>query len=437
MKIKAFIKKQWHKVLSVVCASSVAYITLWSNSHFAFANSMSDVNDKLKDIIDGELTGDDYVDVVSGLFQAYTGGYPGIGEAFSRAYRACQNSDLLTDPSLLNPQPVKEDPKNFQLFFEDWANSVTDDSKLYSVKDGDFTYYLYKNDLLNGGELPSSEWNYYKSDDWTILTKKDGNNGLNLSAGTYKDVVSDYNSRYAPMPTQSMWKWSYQTELSYKPAKSATPYIPIYWSNYGAWGGKDGTWKECYVLPFLTDDDVSAPYYMNYYYHFYPSYDDDHTPYINVELYSLMDNQLYTADSWKFAFRTGTYEGKNSVFALNLLGYRDAPHLYGYTSDVGYLTTTTESGKFTYSQISRNSSGYYFSGGSLVNLTLNKNLCYLKTDSTFTPETAVGDDWGAYISQTPFELWGNQQYGIHINIAYICRFFWRYNKVPWHNFFRA
>lgn len=272
---------------------------------------------------------------------------------------------------------------------------------------GNHIWYVWKNDE---GEI-TSELQPNLGDDYTII----GNNRFagesspaTISAAELKKAAADYNSRYAPMPTQTMWKWSYQTELSYKPAKSATPYIPIYWSNYGAWGGKDGTWKECYVLPFLTDDDVSAPYYCNYYYHFYPTFDDDHTPYINVELYSLMDNQLYTADSWSFAFKSGNFEGKNAVFALNLLGYRAAPHLYGYTSDVGYLTSTTDSGMFTYNQISRNSSGYSFSGGALSNLTLNKYLNNLISESTFTPDTATGDDWGAYISQTPFQLWGNQ-----------------------------
>lgn len=272
---------------------------------------------------------------------------------------------------------------------------------------GNHIWYVWKNDE---GEI-TSELQPNLGDDYTII----GNNRFAgesspaiISAAELKKAAADYNSRYAPMPTQTMWKWSYQTELSYKPAKSATPYIPIYWSNYGAWGGKDGTWKECYVLPFLTDDDVSAPYYCNYYYHFYPTFDDDHTPYINVELYSLMDNQLYTADSWSFAFKSGNFEGKNAVFALNLLGYRAAPHLYGYTSDVGYLTSTTDSGMFTYNQISRNSSGYSFSGGALSNLTLNKYLNNLISESTFTPDTATGDDWGANISQTPFQLWGNQ-----------------------------
>lgn len=267
-------------------------------------------------------------------------------------------------------------------------------------------------------------WYVYKDDDGNIQSELEvnviditgsGNNRFagesspaTISAADLKKAAADYNSRYAPMPTQSMWKWSYQTELSYKPAKSATPYIPIYWSNYGAWGGKDGSWKECYVLPFLTDDDVSAPYYCNYYYHFYPTFDDDHTPYINVELYSLLDNQLYTSDKWQFSFKSGTFEGKNDVFALNLLGYRAAPHLYGYTSDVGYLTTTTDSGMFTYNQISRNSGGYSFSGGALSNLTLNKYLNNLISESTFTPDTSTGDDWGAYLSSSPFELWANQ-----------------------------
>lgn len=272
---------------------------------------------------------------------------------------------------------------------------------------GNHIWYVWKNDE---GEI-TSELQPNLGDDYTII----GNNRFagesspaTISAADLKKAAADYNSRYAPMPTQTMWKWSYQTELSYKPAKSATPYIPIYWSNYGAWGGKDGNWKECYVLPFLTDDDVSAPYYCNYYYHFYPTFDDDHTPYINIELYSLIDNQLYTADSWKFSFKSGTFDGKTAVLALNLLGYRAAPHLYGYTSDVGYLTSTTDSGMFTYNQISRNSSGYSFSGGALSNLTLNKYLNNLISESTFTPDASTGDDWGAYISQTPFQLWGNQ-----------------------------
>lgn len=388
--IKAVFKKHWHKVLSVVCA--VGIILMVGVSAFAF--SLADVGD--------------VVELVEGLLDVYGTCKPFFDECgnalhadsvASKAYYLTFWKDFIVKSGYTE--------SDFREVWE-WIVLNGDNTEYQTQYSGLNDVYIKVIETVASGVSLDYICNAFYRDNGLDDFKVTEDNKLQLSSKAFKDMVSDYNSRYAPMPTQTMWKWSYQTELSYKPAKSATPYIPIFWSNYGAWGGKDGSWKECYVLPFLTDDDVDAPYYMNYYYHFYPTFDDDHTPYINVELYSLIDNQLYNADSWSFAFKSGTFEGKNAVFALNLLGYRNAPNLYGYTSDVGYLTVTTESGKFTYSQISRNSGGYFFSGGALSNLTLNKYLNDLISESTFTPDTATGDDWGAYISQTPFQLWGNQ-----------------------------
>jgi len=398
--IKAVFKKHWHKVLSVVCAVSVvAFCFVSGQVASAGKERQAEIIEELARLnpaVDSALTVLDSVNLVF--------------EYLSDVYQ----SHFFADDTERSPEQISARAQIIAAWkffvvnsgiteeqFSTWWDTCINDLGLTDER------LIYIEETVRYGFLKDQIIGYcfYGDGDGISISE---NGTVQATGSAFKDMVSDYNSRYAPMPTQSMWKWSYQTELSYKPAKSATPYIPIYWSNYGAWGGKDGSWKECYVLPFLTDDDVDAPYYMNYYYHFYPTFDDDHTPYINVELYSLMDNQLYTSDKWQFSFKSGTFDGKTAVLALNLLGYRVAPHLYGYTSDVGYLTDTTESGKFTYSQISRNSGGYSFSGGALTNLTLNKYLNNLISESTFTPDTATGDDWGAYISQTPFQLWGNQ-----------------------------
>ena len=364
--IKDFAKKHWYKVLSLLCAVLMVAMSVC----VAYAESGS------------------------------SGGGSGLirGSQPISVWDACNYMCLVTGESLFNIW------SQYDIYNYSSSYGVKFVSRRKHHEWGMHTWYVWRDE---NGDIQS---------DLRLTIEDSGGfegdaSAPTISAAEFKDAVSDYNNRYAPMPTQSMWKWSYQTDLGYKPAKKSMPYIPIMWSNYGSWGGKDGSWKECYVLPFVTDDDVPAPYYCNYYYHFFPTVeevDGVKTPYINIEVYKLIDNELYTDGPWVYSLKTGQFEGYTGVLALNLLGYRDIPCLYGYKSDAGYLTNQSRD---TYGgvNLSPHSSGYAFSGGSLSSLTLNKYLCYLITETTFTPDTNIGDDWGAYISKTPFELYANQK----------------------------
>lgn len=265
-------------------------------------------------------------------------------------------------------------------------------------------------------------WYVYKDDDGNIQSELEvnviditgsGNNRFagesspaTISAADLKKAAADYNSRYMPITAPDQIIWSYQRsydDYGLKDAKSANPVIPIYWNKYD-WGGRTGWTKGIYVLPFVTDDDVSSPYYCKYYYHFYKTADEEHNITLHCDAYNLLNNQIVESECRAWAWKNiNSAELSPAVIALNLQansGWR----IQAFDSDANYFVGNFYVGNL----IHRNTGGDPLFNGDISSLSVGTTMSTLKSAATFTPDSSVGDDWGAYLSSSPFELWANQ-----------------------------
>lgn len=85
MIILKFFSRNWSKIVAGLCAFSCFFMTF---CYSAYATEKSSGSDSAFDIIDGVLSGDDYADIVGGMFQTYVGPVPGLGAAFSDALKS-------------------------------------------------------------------------------------------------------------------------------------------------------------------------------------------------------------------------------------------------------------------------------------------------------------------------------------------------------------
>lgn len=231
---------------------------------------------------------------------------------------------------------------------------------------------------------------------------------IKISAEGLKAMTAEYNSRYMPMPSPDQIVWSYQRsydDYGLKDAKAANPAIPIYWNKYD-WGGRTGWTKGIYVLPFVTDDDVSSPYYCKYYYHFYSTADEEHNITLHCDAYNLLNNQIVEADCRTWAWKNiNSAELSPAVIALNLQansGWR----IQAFDSDANYFVGNIYVGNL----IHRSTGGDPLFNGDLSSLSVGTTMSTLKSAASFTPDSSICDDWGAYLSSAPFQLFANQTY---------------------------
>lgn len=223
---------------------------------------------------------------------------------------------------------------------------------------------------------------------------------IHISGEMLKAVYTDYSQMYAPMPTPSQYLFNYQSATGTKQTGGYyefTPIAPLWRSGlgFGADVGSKGGWKkDCYVLPYIYDDDFGSTYYYSGYWHFTVTVDEFYKATYTINYVSLLgdDTSEYTLSK---THTSQAYGFKVSYTAWVLAFDSDTAYLQG---DNGAHMTTVSAPipKTTYAV-----------SGNLSDLVKN-NFGNMLRASTFTPATNKTDDWGYIMSETPFELFKDQ-----------------------------
>lgn len=209
---------------------------------------------------------------------------------------------------------------------------------------------------------------------------------------------------YAPMPTPSQYLYNYQSATGEKQTAGYyefAPCAPLWRSGlgFGADIGSKGGWKkDCYVLPYIYDDDVGSTYYYSGYWHFSIEVDEFYKATYICDFVSLLGDE----DS------TQCHLTKSHEYRVYALKVTSGAWIQCYTSDTAYLqgnlAFNTSYGTVVNAPAARTS---YAVSGNLSDLVKN-NFGNMLRASTFTPATNKTDDWGYIMSEIPFELFKDQ-----------------------------
>lgn len=377
-KVVSVLKKYWNKVISAVCALGICAVTVFSMASPAYAvTSWSDV-------------ADDAIAVRDAYFTYWFSHKSSFGDYLKQA------SDI---------------PISWLKFVDSfgWAISPVDDLYYYLNDSNDLIVAAgggggHSRTALHGGggycrtcRKPSNECTceFFESE-------ADGFDPV-INGSDLKQIYTDYSLMYAPMPTPSQYLYNYQSATGTKQTAGYHEFYPAapLWRSglgFGADVGSRGGWKkDCYVLPYIYDDDVGSTYYYSGYWHFTIEVDEFYKATYSCDYVSLLgdDQNTYHLSKTHDSYAYGLKVNANAW-------------IYCYTSDTNYLqgSSSLNAGQGTVLNAPIAKTTYAVSG-KLSDLVKN-NFGNMLRASTFTPATNKTDDWGYIMSETPFELFKDQ-----------------------------
>lgn len=374
-KVVSVLKRYWNKIISVVCALGICAVTVFSLASPAYAvTSWSDV-------------ADDAIAVRDAYFTYWFSHKSSFGDFIKQA------SDI---------------PVSWLKFVDSfgWVISPVDDLYYYLNDSNDLMVAAgggggHSRSALHGGggycrtcRKPSDECTceFFESE-------ADGFDPV-ISGADLKAAYTDSSQMYAPMPTPSQYLYNYQSATGTKQTGGYyefTPVAPLWRSGlgFGADVGSKGGWKkDCYVLPYIYDDDVGSTYYYSGYWHFTVTVDEFYKATYTINYVSLLadDTTEYTLSN--------THTSQAYGFKVSYTAW-----VLAYDSDTAYLQGDNGAHMTTVSAPIPKTT--YAISGKLSELVKN-NFGNMLRASTFTPATNTADDWGYLMSETPFELFANQ-----------------------------
>lgn len=378
-KVVSVLKRYWNKIISAVCALGICAVTVFSMASPAYAvTSWSDV-------------ADDAIAVRDAYFTYWFSHKSSFGDYLKQA------SDI---------------PVSWLKFVDSfgWVISPVDDLYYYLNDSKDLMVAAgggggHSRTPLHGGggycrtcRKPSDECTceFFESE-------ADGFDPV-INGSDLKQIYTDYSLMYAPMPTPSQYLYNYQSATGEKQTAGYhefAPYVPLWRSGlgFGADIGSKGGWKkDCYVLPYIYDDDVGSTYYYSGYWHFTIEVDESYKATYSCDFVSLLGDE----DS------TQCHLTKSHEYMAYALKVVSGAWLYCYTSDTYYVqgSLNMNSGQGTVVNAPAVKTTYAVSG-KLSDL-VKQNFGNMLRASTFTPATNKTDDWGYIMSETPFELFKDQ-----------------------------
>ena len=381
--ISAF-KKHWDKAVAVFCVVAIAVVTSVSFSSSASAdviedNDHMDFETDLNKVLTKAILGMDWSEVVAEYFDVFY-------ETISLNYWNVNTSlfPQYGDDGLFTDDYLSENGKKYDGYYMsppiDW-----DQFSLYAQE--------RRKSELDSSTLDSNDY-----------VKKNNVDPVKITTDDLKKIYTDYSLMYAPMPTPSQYLYNYQSATGEKQTAGYhefAPYAPLWRSGlgFGADIGSKGGWKkDCYVLPYIYDDDVGSTYYYSGYWHFTIEVDDSYKATYSCDFVSLLGDEDSTS-----CHLTKSHEYR--AYALKVLS---GAWLYCYTSDTYYVqgTMNMQSGQGTVVNAPAVKTTYAVSG-KLSDL-VKQNFGNMLLASTFTPATNKTDDWGYIMSETPFELFKDQ-----------------------------
>lgn len=380
--MKSALKKNWYKILSVVCVISIASFCLISGISVS-ASSVA-FQDLVAEIV--SLTpAQTFVEYASVIYDVYLYFF---------------EDGVMSDREIarLNIQAAWKtftDNSSFTAdeFSEYWDNCINE------LGIADDRLILIEETIRLGFTKEEIIAYCYESDGDGISVSDTGD--VQVTGSSFKKNCVDYWSEYyKPMPTTTQYMCSYQT---FESTDTSKPYsidrdFPIYMNANGSWGKKN--WSGVYVLSFFKDDDLSGgTFFPTYYFHFYSTKSDDGTVTIHCDTYSLEDNSLASSKSFTWDISTYPY-----VAFYQYLGTSTSQpyNINFYKSYVDYMGRTNSK---SFTDFNHFSCGYFINTDYT---TTNATLPSLAQSVTFTPESNKNDDYGVYLSSEPFQLFSTQ-----------------------------
>lgn len=375
------IKKYWNKVVSIICAAIISFMTLHPCLSVAVLATGAGA------VIGSILDWAGYVSSAAELLSPLFNNTPG---SLIETKYLCAWMDIIKDSGL-----SEED-------FRSYYTEIVTRSEEWSLDSDEYKTLLFIQDTAAAGvSLDAICYLAYHgtgTEDFTISE----DNKPQVTGSGFKSVMTDYSLLYAPMPTPSQYLYNYQSATGKKETgygfHQFNPYAPVfrYGKGYGADVGQASGWSNgCYILPYLFDDDLNGTYYSWGYWHFYHK-TEDNIRYICADYISLADDSDVThfEQAWNMSEKGASY---------GLATFANYFALCSYNSDTLYLQCSQSS----LLQLSLGRDKFLALNGKITDLVSKSFTSFLQA-STFTPQTNTADDWGYIISETPFELFMDQ-----------------------------
>lgn len=382
-KVISVVKKWWMKVVSVICAALISFLTL--HPYLSVVVLASGAGAVIGSILEWAGYVSSAVDILSPLFNNTPG-------SLTETKYLCAWMDIIKDSGI-----SEED-------FKAYYTEIITRSDEWTVGSDEYKTWLFIQDTVAVGvSLDAICYLAYHdtgTEDFTISE----DNKPQVTGSGFKSIITDYSLMYAPMPTPSQYLYNYQSATGEKQTSGYyefAPCAPLWRSGlgFGADIGSKGGWKkDCYVLPYIYDDDVGSTYYYSGYWHFSIEVDEFYKATYICDFVSLLGD----VDSTQFHL-TKSHEYR--VYALKVTS---GAWIQCYTSDTaylqGHLAFNTSYGTVVNAPAAKTT---YAVSGKLSDLVKN-NFGNMLRASTFTPATNKTDDWGYIMSETPFELFKDQ-----------------------------
>lgn len=383
-KVISVFKKHWNKAVAVFCVVAIVFVTSVSFSSSASAdviedNDHMDLETDLNKVLTKAILGKDWSEVVAEYFDVFY-------ETISINYWNVNTSlfPQYGDDGLFTDGYLSENGKKYEGYYMsppiDWDQFV-----LYAQEK--------RKSELDSSTLDSNDY-----------VKKNNVDPVKISTDDLKALYTDYSLIYAPMPTPSQYLYNYQSATGEKQTAGYhefAPCAPLWRSGlgFGADIGSKGGWKkDCYVLPYIYDDDVGSTYYYSGYWHFTIEVDEFYKATYTCDFVSLLGDE----DSTQFHLT------KSHEYRAYALKVSSGAWIQCFTSDTSYLqgnlVLNTSYATVVNAPAAKTT---YAVSGKLSDLVKN-NFGNMLRATTFTPQTNTADDWGYIMSETPFELFKDQ-----------------------------
>lgn len=382
-KVISVVKKWWMKVVSVICAALISFLTL--HPYLSVVVLASGAGAVIGSILEWAGYVSSAVDILSPLFNNTPG-------SLTETKYLCAWMDIIKDSGI-----SEED-------FKAYYTEIITRSDEWTVGSDEYKTWLFIQDTVAVGvSLDAICYLAYHdtgTEDFTISE----DNKPQVTGSGFKSIITDYSLMYAPMPTPSQYLYNYQSATGEKQTAGYhefAPCAPLWRSGlgFGADIGSKGGWKkDCYVLPYIYDDDVGSTYYYSGYWHFTIEVDEFYKATYTCDFVSLLGDE----DSTQFHLT------KSHEYRAYALKVSSGAWIQCFTSDTSYLqgnlALNTSYATVVNAPAAKTT---YAVSGKLSDLVKN-NFGNMLRATTFTPQTNTADDWGYIMSETPFELFKDQ-----------------------------
>ena len=382
-KVISVVKKWWMKVVSVICAALISFLTL--HPYLSVVVLASGAGAVIGSILEWAGYVSSAVDILSPIFNNTPG-------ALNETKFLCAWMDIIKDSGI-----SEED-------FKSYYTEIVTRSEEWTVGSDEYKTLLFIQDTVAAGvSLDAICYLAYHdtgTEDFTISE----DNKPQVTGSGFKSIITDYSLMYAPMPTPSQYLYNYQSATGEKQTAGYyefAPCAPLWRSGlgFGADIGSKGGWKkDCYVLPYIYDDDVGSTYYYSGYWHFSIEVDEFYKATYICDFVSLLGDE----DSTQFHLT------KSHEYRAYALKVSSGAWIQCFTSDTSYLqgnlALNTSYATVVNAPAAKTT---YAVSGKLSDLVKN-NFGNMLRATTFTPQTNTADDWGYIMSETPFELFKDQ-----------------------------